>query len=241
MISNENHFPEISYEIIEQVCEHQLRPKFKETFPKFYQELIEKCWSHDPKERPTFEEIVNHLRLNKEVITDEINKDEFDNFVKFIDEIQSTKNIIQIDDFIESKRKTFRKVKIDFNKLKNPTKLNFVVNMGSTDLNSFEKLSKIGSGSFGVVYKIQNNETKKVYAAKISIYEMDQCQEDTIKNLIREIDIISQLNHSSILQFIGFNPKNFKNKPKPVIITEYASNGSLDTIIELERKKLWKH
>lgn len=73
-------------------------------------------------------------------------------------------------------------------------------------------------------------------AAKVSIYEMDRCTEDNILNLSREIYIISSLNHPSILRFIGYSPVNFKNKPKPVIITEYAPNNSLEQIIELERK-----
>ena len=34
---------------------------------------------------------------------------------------------------------------------------------------------------------------------------------------------------------MDYNPCNFKQKTKPTIITEYASNGSLDRIIELER------
>lgn len=37
------------------------------------------------------------------------------------------------------------------------------------------------------------------------------------------------------MKFIGFSSKNFKNKPKPVIVTELISNGSLKDIIELER------
>lgn len=80
-----------------------------------------------------------------------------------------------------------------------------------------------------------DQKTNNIYAVKISIYEIDQCSNDTIVNLSREIEIISKLNHQSVLQFIRFSPINFKNKPKPVIITEYAFNYSLDKIIEDER------
>ena len=68
---------------------------------------------------------------------------------------------------------------------------------------------------------------------------MDQCSEDTIMNLLREIDIISMMNHISVLKLIGYSSNNFKGIPKPVIITEYSSNGSLDEIIELERNGLF--
>lgn len=36
------------------------------------------------------------------------------------------------------------------------------------DLNKFELLEKIGSGSFGDVYKAKEKRTGKIYAAKIS-------------------------------------------------------------------------
>ena len=42
---------------------------------------------------------------------------------------------------------------------------------------------------------------------------MDQCSDDTIINLCREIDIIAQLNHPALLKFIGFCPTNLKNHP----------------------------
>ena len=54
-------------------------------------------------------------------------------------------------------------------------------------------------------------------------------------NLSCEVNINSHLKHPSILEFVGFSPINFKNKPKPVIITEFASNGSLDDVIKSER------
>ena len=184
----------------------------------------------DPKERPTFDEIVYHLKSNPDFITESINKEEFELYVNFLDEFQINRNSMELDDFI--KTQAFRKVELDFKKIRNPSRLNFTINMGSVDLANFEKVSKIGSGSFGNVYKVLDKETEKLFAAKVSIYEIDQCCNDTIINISREIDIISRLNHTSILQFIGFNPPNFKNKPKPIIITELASNCSLDKIIE---------
>ena len=41
-----------------------------------YQKLIEKCWLPEPKDRPTFEEIVFHLKTNTEFITDKIDEEE---------------------------------------------------------------------------------------------------------------------------------------------------------------------
>ena len=55
-------------------------------------------------------------------------------------------------------------------------------------------------------------------------------------SISREIGIISQLNHPSVLKFITFSPINFKGKPKPVIITEYASNGSSSDLLDHDKK-----
>ena len=228
---------------IEKICKENLRPKFKESIPQCYRNIIEKCWARDPKERPTFDEIVFYLKTNSEFITDKINKEEYLNYIKYIDEAQLASNskYLNLDDFIASENQTFRKVQIDFQKKRNPSKPNFLIQMGSIALDNFEKLEKIGSGSFGVVYKVLNKDNQQLYAAKISKYEMDQCSDDKIINLTREIGIISQLEHPSILQFIGFNPKNFKNKSKPVIITEFASNGTIqrNSSIFMELHQAW--
>ena len=70
---------------------------------------------------------------------------------------------------------------------------------------------------------------------------MEKESAETIQSLSREVNIISQLNHPSIVKFIGYSPVNFKNKPKPVIITEFLSNGSLGDILDLEKKGLCKN
>lgn len=233
IITNEKPFSNISSkDIYDLVCNHKARPEIKESVSVFYRNLIQRCWAQDPKERPSFDEIIYHMKTNPEFA----NNEEFQAYVRLIDKGQNSNDSKQLNDFVNSKNHLFRKVKIDFEKLNNKRKFFFNVNMGTIDFNKFSKESKLGSGSFGVVYKVTNKETNELGAAKVSIYEMDRCTEDIILNLSREIYIISSLNHPSILRFIGYSPVNFKNKPKPVIITEYAPNNSLEQIIELERK-----
>lgn len=90
---------------------------------------------------------------------------------------------------------------------------------------------KIGQGSFGKVYKVKSKNDGQIFAAKISINLID---EKTIKdqfNIAREVNITSKITHPSILRYIFFSFRDFKNKNKPVIITEYASNGTLEEII----------
>lgn len=108
-------------------------------------------------------------------------------------------------------------------------------------LSNFLLQNKIGMGSFGKVFKVKEKKTDKIFAVKISIHSINEITNDAIKDLITEVNIISKLHHPCILKYIGYSPIDFKNKPKPVIITEFASNGSLQDLIDMERssKSKW--
>ena len=111
-------------------------------------------------------------------------------------------------------------------------------NKESFNLKSFIPQNKIGSGSFGKVYLVKDKNTGQVYASKISIEDIESNTDSKLIDLSREINIISKLNHPSILKFVGFSPTDFKKRPRPVIITEYVSNGTLSDLILLERSQL---
>ena len=57
-----------------------------------------------------------------------------------------------------------------------------------------------------------------------------------ITNFCTEVNTMHELNHPSLLKFIGFSSVNFKNEPYPVIVMENASNNSLRRMIEIERQ-----
>ena len=108
------------------------------------------------------------------------------------------------------------------------------------DLSQFERLEKIGKGQFGAVYKVKCKKTNEILASKISLKELEIEEDEEgprslIRNLVREVNIMSKLNHPSIVKFIGFRRNNFSGDPKPVIITELMTGGSLGTLIESER------
>ena len=103
------------------------------------------------------------------------------------------------------------------------------------DLMRFKKMNKIGSGGFSEVFQIMERGSGKKYAAKISLKEVDLNSHAEMLYISREVNILSKLVHPSILRFIGFCPHNFKKEPKPVLVTEYLTNGSLGQILELER------
>lgn len=105
-------------------------------------------------------------------------------------------------------------------------------------LNDFVLQNKIGSGSFGNIYKVKSIKSGKIFVAKISINKIEKNSTSQLHNISREVNILSKLNHPSILKFIFYSPQNFKKKPKPVIITEFAPNGSLDELIKKERHSI---
>ena len=54
------------YAFKQKVVEENYRPIFKDPIKKSIKELIESCWSSDPNDRPTFEELFNKLSFNNE-------------------------------------------------------------------------------------------------------------------------------------------------------------------------------
>lgn len=64
----------------------EIRPNFRDKpIGEAYRNLIERCWSHAPEERPTFESIVTELKCNGDFITDEVDKIEFENYIHYIE------------------------------------------------------------------------------------------------------------------------------------------------------------
>ena len=108
-------------------------------------------------------------------------------------------------------------------------------------LKSFKRQEKIGSGGFGYVYKIQKRNSEVFYAAKVSkksiLDLLSKADIDAI-SLHREISIQARLDHPLIVKFIGYSLTDFKKEPKPVIVSEYVVNGSLDRVLKDEQKSL---
>lgn len=106
------------------------------------------------------------------------------------------------------------------------------------ELINFSKLQKKGRGGFAKVYKIVDKKTNKIFVAKIfkaDLYDLD-IRKQTL--FTREIEVLSRVNCSSIIKFYGYSSTNFKNQTRPVIVTEFLTNGSLSEALELERQGL---
>ncbi|KAK8880831.1 spindle assembly checkpoint kinase [Tritrichomonas musculus] len=175
--------------------------------PECYKKLIRCCWVNNPDERPSFDEIVDIIKNTPEFITDYIDESEFYRYVEYI-ESKGVKhdsiNLIENDIMYENKEEEM------------PLKLNVKL----LELRNFEKKEKIGFGTFGKVYKIQEKLTGQLFAAKITKKIINDKMKDTTagKSFIQEVEILSSLDHPGVVKFIGYSPINFKKKLKPSIV-----------------------
>lgn len=202
----------------------KIRPEFKYQIPKCYQNLIEDCWAEDPKQRPTFQVIVDKLKNDPDFITETIDYEEYLNYINYIDDYyqqnSSNKNNI----------KSFKKVSFQSNSNKMDDALKQwrrIIKSDDTfilNLENYEKQKKIFQGDFYKIYKAISKSSKFEYSAKVSDVDINDLTESQIVNIYREVNLLSKIDHPSILLFIGFSPINFENEPKPVIINEYSSD-----------------
>ena len=94
---------------MERVCYEGFRPDFKDSVNECYKKLIEKCWSQQPEDRPSFDDIVNLLETDRNFITEKIRENEYYGYIEFIKEspkrFENKKIIFDLDEFIKYKSK----------------------------------------------------------------------------------------------------------------------------------------
>ena len=218
------------------------RPNKFGNLPLCYRNLIEKCWSQKPSERPTFEEIVEQLRNDPQFAIDGVQNDEFKEYVKYIDNAEVTfdksRGIRQNDDFFESRNFEFNFcVQTIFD-----TELDNVnLYMRYFDLKNFTKERKIGIGRFSNTYEIIYHDSSGIRYAPFAAKIFNEKLTDLYDIYSQEVIINSQLNHPCICRFIGYNPASFNGKKYPIVVSECCPNSSLDVLMSLERKKIHFH
>lgn len=66
---------------------------------------------------------------------------------------------------------------------------------------SFKIISTIGQGSYGVVYKAEDQETKELSAIKVFLNQNNSI--GLLPNIVREISLLKELNHPNIIKLKG--------------------------------------
>nr|CAB3266653.1 serine/threonine-protein kinase 36-like [Phallusia mammillata] len=96
-------------------------------------------------------------------------------------------------------------------------------------MENYHVLELIGEGSFGKVFKGRKKYTGQVVALKF-IPKTGKAEKD-LKNLRREIDIMSNLKHDNIIELLD----HFETEKEVVVVTEFAE-GELFQILEDDGK-----
>ena len=102
---------------------------------------------------------------------------------------------------------------------------------GIINIELYERQDLIHQGEKSKIIEIIDKKNVK-YAAKIlSLVEIEELSRYKLIEISRGLNNILKFNHPSILKFLGYSPVNFKGRSKPVMITEFAANRSLDKIL----------
>lgn len=66
----------------------------------------------------------------------------------------------------------------------------------------YDVLSVMGTGTFGTCYKVRNKMTEKIFVWKSIDYS--DFDEDKKQLLVTEINLLKQLSHPNIVQYVYF-------------------------------------
>ena len=104
----------------------------------------------------------------------------------------------------------------------------YIQKLDTDSLESYQKLERIGKGSYGSVYKVQNKNTNIIRAMKIipKNYQKDN------EEIMREINILKNLDHPNVMKIYEFleDEKNY------YLIQEFCDEGDLESVL-VDKKK----
>ena len=101
-----------------------------------------------------------------------------------------------------------------------------------TQISDFDNLTKIGEGSFGVVFKALYKKTGAIYAIK-AIDKKNKTNQEGRSYFKREIEIMYKVRHKNIVRLYT----HFEDYHYCYFVMEYISKGNLFDIVEKQRNK----
>ncbi|KAG6898183.1 hypothetical protein C0992_004170, partial [Termitomyces sp. T32_za158] len=87
----------------------------------------------------------------------------------------------------------------------------------------FEEIERLGEGAGGAVHKVKDKRTNRIMARKTIT-----TREAPMKQLLREVSIISNTKHMNIIQFYGAYMSPSSSEVK--ILMDYCEGGSLESV-----------
>lgn len=96
-------------------------------------------------------------------------------------------------------------------------------------LNSYAALKILGKGSFGEVFLVSENDTKKLYAMKV-FQKQKVFSQNLVKYAHTEKNIMATMNHPFIVSLHAA----FQTKRQLFLIMEYCPNGDLSHLLRKE-------
>ena len=133
-----------------------------------------------------------------------------------------TKSSVKSEEILK-KKESILEIKISQNKL---------IGTGQRFWKSkYNLLEKIGSGTYGTVYKVLHIELNQLRAMK-SIRKSSILSQDDDQSFLKEIEVLSSLDHPHILKILEY----FEDDTKYYIVTELCEGTELyEKIIELQQ------
>lgn len=89
-------------------------------------------------------------------------------------------------------------------------------------LNDFEIGARLGHGVFGRVFIVRERQTKTIFALK-TLRKVELIKSEVERQVLREIEIQSHLNHPNILRFYTW----FHDEQRIYLLLEYALQGEV--------------
>ena len=110
---------------------------------------------------------------------------------------------------------------------------NIIYNHSTYKESDFVKLSRLGNGAYGQVFKVKNKDTNKIYALK-EINKLKLIKENKFHQILIENEILKVCSHPNIVKYYGF----YENESTFSIIEEYCPFGDLSTFLQENKQKL---